>query len=967
MKQIVKIPVAIFGGSFDPIHSGHMLIANFMKEYAETIVFVPCMQNPQSKIKPIASVESRLHMIKLAIKDEKNYELSKYELERDQLSYTLDTINYFYKKHACKIGLLLGADTFLSFKEWWKPEEILQKAKLFIFQRPGVNLDEVKHLMQDSFFSKSDLTLLEEKSYNISSTQVKIYSYLREDISQFVPAKVASYIVSKALYQLPEQKNISESFTKEKIMGISEEIIQEHGLTLEEYEKIKILIKREPNITELGMFSVLWSEHCAYKNSKPLLKTFPTTGERVLQGPGENAGIVDIGDGLAVSFKIESHNHPSAIEPYQGAATGAGGIIRDIFAMGARPIACLDSLRFGDITKDKQSRHLFEYVVKGIGDYGNCVGIPTVAGEVYFEDTYQDNCLVNAMCVGIVQSSDKQVSSHYGPIVKGVAKGEGNLVVYAGAATGRDGIHGATFASVELSEESAERKSSVQVGDPFQEKLLIEACLELLKTDCVVGLGDMGAAGLTSSLSEMATRGNHGIEIDVALVPQREKHMTAYEIMLSESQERMVVVVEKAKLEEALKILKKWDIYATVIGKVTTDNCFRVMNKDKVEADIPAKALTDEAPIYHRKATKPKYLATTQKLDLKMLEDTKENNAQEILQKLLTAPNIASKKWVYEQYDYMVQTNTLVYPGKADAAVLNIKDTNKRIAVKTDGNGRLTYLDPKIGGKIAVAEASRNVACTGARPLAMTNCLNFGNPEKPESFWQLKEAVAGMAEACRVLDTPVISGNVSLYNESENGSIYPTPVVGILGLFDGDYLPATMSFKKVEDLIYLVGASSNELGGSEYLKTIHKKVAGIPADVDLQVEKKLQDNTINCIKNGLVNSAHDVSDGGLAVALAECLFSTGLGAEIKLVKVESLRNDSLLFGESQSRIIFSVDPSKKGEFESVFKGMVLTCIGKTNSSKLLDVFVNEKKYIGAEINSLEKVYTESISTIMGMQ
>ena len=789
---------------------------------------------------------------------------------------------------------------------------------------------------------------------------------MNEDLRSFTHKDVAAYINNNNLYQSKEEKpEIQNGLDKEKKMiKITKELIKEHGLSEDEYANIKKQLGREPNIAELGMFSVLWSEHCSYKNSKIQLKKFPTTGKHVLLGPGENAGIVDIGDGLAVSFKIESHNHPSAIEPYQGAATGAGGIIRDIFSMGARPIACLDSLRFGDISKDKNSRHLFEYVVKGIGDYGNCVGVPTVAGEVYFEDSYADNCLVNAMCVGVVQSGDKVISPLYGPIVKGIAKGEGNLVLYVGASTGRDGIHGATFASVELSNESTEKKSSVQVGDPFQEKLLVEACLEILKTDCVIGMGDMGAAGLTSSLSEMATRGGHGVEIDIAKVPMREENMTPYEVLLSESQERMVVIIEKGKENTAFEIFKKWGLHAVVIGKVTNDDMFRVLENGEVVAEVPALSLTEDVPQYDRPAKKPKYLESVNELNLKEIKDISTNSATEVLESILSAPNIASKKWVYEQYDHMVQTGTQVYPGKADAAVINIKDSNKRLAVKTDGNGRYVYLNPNMGGKIAVAEAARNVACTGATPIAMTNCLNFGNPEKPESFWQFKQAVEGMAETCKVLGTPVISGNVSLYNESENGAIYPTPVVGILGLFDKNVEPMTLSFKTKGDSIYMVGETFDEIGGSQYLKTIHSKVNGDTPRIDLETEKTLQKLTIKVIKSELVNSVHDISDGGLAISLAESLTHSEFGADIKLENKGALRIDSLLFGESQSRIIFSVSEKNQKEFESIFNVYGFTCIGKVTDSKKLKISIDSDEYVNAKVTELENAYDNAIQNIM---
>lgn len=745
-------------------------------------------------------------------------------------------------------------------------------------------------------------------------------------------------------------------------MEITPEIVKEHGLSMQEYARINEILGRKPNINELGMYSVLWSEHCSYKNSKLVLKKFPTKSEYVLLGPGENSGVIDLGDGVGLSFKIESHNHPSAIEPYQGAATGIGGIIRDIFAMGARPIAALDSLRFGDITKDSNSRHLFEYVVKGIGDYGNCVGVPTIAGEVYFEDSYSDNCLVNAMCVGVVQSGDKEIDSLYGRMIKGVAKGEGNLVLYVGSSTGRDGIHGATFASVELTDESTENKSSVQVGDPFQEKLLIEACLELLKTDCVVGLGDMGAAGITSSLSEMASRGNHGIEIDVDLVPQREAGMTPYEILLSESQERMVVIVEKGKEEKAFKIMKKWDLHGVIIGKVTTDGMFRILKKGEVVAEVPARSLADDAPVYERKGKVPDYLEKTLAFKNTDVADVTEKNSNDVFKKLVASPNIASKRWVYEQYDHMVQTNTFINPGEADAAVINIKGTKKRIAVKTDGNGRYCYLNPLVGGKIAVAEAARNVACTGAKPLAMTNCLNFGNPEKQDSFFQLEMAVEGMAEACRKLSTPVISGNVSLYNESENRRIFPTPVVGIVGLFDEDVDPMTMSFKNSSDLIYLVGHNKDEIGGTEYLKVIYDLIAGDCPSMDLDYEVKMQAIILKAIKAKLVNSVHDVADGGIAVALLECMKGNSFGADVD-IKSNGLRKDSILFGETQSRYIVSVSESNKELFEKLFNDEY-SFLGKTNKDNSLKIKIDGKTFLNVPGKELLHIYNNSIGEMM---
>lgn len=746
-------------------------------------------------------------------------------------------------------------------------------------------------------------------------------------------------------------------------MNITPEIVKTHGLSMQEFKRIQEILGRKPNINELGMYSVLWSEHCSYKNSKLVLKKFPTKSEYVLLGPGENSGVIDLGDNVGLSFKIESHNHPSAIEPYQGAATGIGGIIRDIFAMGARPIAALDSLRFGDISKDKNSKHLFEYVVKGIADYGNCVGVPTIAGEVYFEDDYSDNCLVNAMCVGVVQSGEKEIDSLYGRMVKGVAKGEGNLVLYVGSSTGRDGIHGATFASVELTDESTESKSSVQVGDPFQEKLLIEACLELLKTDCVVGMGDMGAAGITSSLSEMASRGGQGIEIDVSLVPQREENMTPYEILLSESQERMVVIVEKGKEEKAFNVIKKWDLYGAIIGKVTTDGMFRVLENGKVVAEVPARSLADDAPVYKRTGRVPAYLTKTtsfKNTDVKDVSD--EKIANESLKKIISSPNIASKRWVYGQYDHMVQTNTFINPGEADAAVLYIKGTDKRIAVKTDGNGRYCYLNPEVGGMIAVAESARNVVCTGAKPIAMTNCLNFGNPEKEDSFYQLDMAVTGMAEACKKLSTPVISGNVSLYNESGNRRIYPTPVVGMVGLFEKEVEPMTMSFQKADDLIYLIGKNKDEIGGTEYLKVIHCLILGDCPSLDIDEEARLQNKILQVIKAKLVQSVHDISDGGLSVALLESLICNELGVEASLIS-DGLRKDSILFGETQSRYIVSVDKNNKEAFESFFKEDAVY-IGKTVKKDSLVINIDGNRYINIKTKELIALYNDSIDKIM---
>ncbi|MDK2814798.1 MAG: phosphoribosylformylglycinamidine synthase subunit PurL, partial [Thermoanaerobacter sp.] len=578
-----------------------------------------------------------------------------------------------------------------------------------------------------------------------------------------------------------------------------DKIWRELGLTDEEYEKIISILGREPNITELGMYSVMWSEHCAYKNSKPLLKYLPTKGERVIQGPGENAGVLDIGDNLAVVMKIESHNHPSAIEPYQGAATGVGGIIRDIFTMGARPIALLDSLRFG-IPDDKRTKYLIENVVAGIADYGNCIGIPTVGGDTYFEESYKGNPLVNAMCVGIVEK-DK--------IKKGIAKGIGNPVMIVGATTGRDGIGGASFASQELSEESEEKRPSVQVGDPFMEKLLLEACLELFETDAVVAIQDMGAAGLTSSSCEMASRGGVGMELDLDKVPLREEGMTPYEIMLSESQERMLVVVEKGKEEDVQKVFKKWGLNAATIGKITDDGMIRVIKDGKVVAEVPAKSLTEDAPQYIREEKVPKWQKEVNKLDINEIKPPEDMN--KALKDVISSLNVASKEWIYSQYDYMVRTDTVITPGM-DAAVVRIKGTKKAVALTTDCNGRYCYLDPYIGSQIAVAEAARNLCMVGAKPIGVTDCLNFGNPEKKEIYWQLKNSIFGIAKTCETLQIPVVSGNVSLYNENEEGAIYPTPVIGMAGLIEDVSKICTMDFKKERDVIIILGENKGEIG-----------------------------------------------------------------------------------------------------------------------------------------------------------
>src|SRR5262245_25590289 len=629
-------------------------------------------------------------------------------------------------------------------------------------------------------------------------------------------------------------------------MSITPAIIEQHGLKPDEYERIMRFMGREPNLTELGIFSVMWSEHCSYKSSRVHLKTLPTKGPQVLQGPGENAGAVDIGEGLAAVFKIESHNHPSFIEPYQGAATGVGGIIRDIFTMGARPIALLNSLRFGSV-ESPATRRLLEGVVAGIAGYGNSIGIPTVGGEIAFEPCYAGNPLVNVFCLGIAKAS---------VIIKGVASGVGNAVYYVGAKTGRDGIHGATMASAEFDDKSAEKRPAVQVGDPFMEKLLLEACLEVMQTDALVGIQDMGAAGLTCSTTEMGSRGGAGIDIDVAHVPQRETGMTPYEIMLSESQERMLLVVKRGREAEVERIFDKWDLHAVHIGEVTADGRLRVKDHGAVVADIPNRALTDEAPVYRRPMEVPAYLSDVQHFDLNALPVRVDAN--DGLRALAASPTVASKRWAYTQYDHMVQTNTINLPGLGAGAV-RIKGTERALAMSVDGNGRYCYLDPRRGAMLAVAEAARNVACAGARPLGATNCLNFGNPERPAIMWQFGQAVEGIGEACRALGIPITGGNVSLYNETDRKAIYPTPVIGVVGLLEHADRVLTGRFQRSGDAIILLGHGRGELGGSEYLKVVYDRVSGVPPQLDLGAERALQELVKALAADRLIRSAQDCS------------------------------------------------------------------------------------------------------------
>ena len=709
--------------------------------------------------------------------------------------------------------------------------------------------------------------------------------------------------------------------------------LDRHGITPAEYTRIVELMGREPNLTELGLFSVMWSEHCSYKSSRVHLRTLPTHGPQVLQGPGENAGAIDIGDGLAAVFKIESHNHPSFIEPYQGAATGVGGIIRDIFTMGARPIALLNSLRFGNLDAPG-TRRLLEGVVAGIAGYGNSIGIPTVGGEIVFEPSYAGNCLVNVFCLGIAKHAE---------IIKGIASGVGNAVYYVGAKTGRDGIHGATMASAEFDEKSAEKRPAVQVGDPFMEKLLLEACLEVMQTDALVGIQDMGAAGLTCSTTEMGSRGGAGVEIDVSLVPQRETGMTPYEIMLSESQERMLLVAKRGREADVERIFEKWDLHAVKIGVVTDDGVLRVKERGTVVAEIPNRALTDEAPVYNRPMQEPEYLRDARQLDLEALASISvgERRATDELLTLLESPTIGSKQWVYRQYDHMVRTSTINLPGHG-AGVVRVRGTDRALALSVDGNGRYCYLDPKLGAMLAVAEAARNVACAGARPLGATNCLNFGNPERPGIMWQFARSVEGIGLACRALGVPITGGNVSLYNETDGSAIYPTPVIGIVGLLEHADRVVARRFRGAGDALVLLGENRGELGGSEYLNIVHGLVRGAPPQLDLDAERRLQALLVALADARLMRSAHDCSDGGFAVTFAECCFDTsGVGAEVELdalavAATPWVNTAAVLFGESASRVLLSVSPDDVTAVleKSAAAGVTARMIGQTGGNRI---------------------------------
>jgi phosphoribosylformylglycinamidine synthase len=721
-------------------------------------------------------------------------------------------------------------------------------------------------------------------------------------------------------------------YNKANDLEITPEIIKEHGFKQEEYDNILKILNRRPTYVELGIFSAMWSEHCSYKHSKPTLKKFPQKGKYVIQGPGENAGIIDTGTDMAVAFKIESHNHPSAVEPFQGAATGVGGILRDVFTMGARPIASLNSLRFGSL-ESANTHRLLPGVVSGIAFYGNCIGVPTVAGETVFEESYEDNCLVNAMTIGIVEKKK---------IIKAKASGLGNSVMYIGAMTGRDGIHGATFASAELSEETAENRSSVQVADPFMEKLLLEATLELIDEKVMVGIQDMGAAGLTSSSTEMAFRGNVGMEIDMDRVPQREKGMNAYEIMLSESQERMLLVAKKGREKQVEKILNKWGLHAVVIGKIIKKQNVIVKEKGVIVADIPIEPLADSGhplfPLKHQKGVKPAYLKD---INIKKSEIKEPEDLEAVLKKLMGCPNIASKSNIWEQYDHMVQTNTVTLPG-SDAAVIDVKDRDFMIATSVDCNGRYVYLDPFKGGQIAMAESARNVSCSGAEPVAFTNCLNFGNPEDPEIFWQFEKSVEGMSDAAKALKTPVISGNVSFYNEGPKGAIYPTPTVGMVGYITGsEKRYCKQFFRDNNDVILMIGETLEEIGASEYLKEVHGLIKGPVPDINMKKEALVQKTCRDAVKKGLIKSAHDVSKGGLAVALSECCVTGTLHGEKAIgafVELQSdLRQDALLFGETQSRIIVTAQREHVTALKKLAakNKVIISEIGKVGGSRLI--------------------------------
>jgi len=756
--------------------------------------------------------------------------------------------------------------------------------------------------------------------------------------------------------------------TTSAISAITPEVIREHGLTPEEFEKIKQLLgEREPTRTELGIFSVMWSEHCSYKSSRVHLKRLPTRSKLVLQGPGENAGIVDIGDGWACAFKIESHNHPSFIEPFQGAATGVGGILRDIFTMGARPVAVMDSLRFGPIRGGENAGEgaratqaeihkndsVMEGVVSGVASYGNCFGVPNLGGEVKFEPCYSGNPLVNAFALGLVRRDQ---------IFYGRASGEGNPVIYVGSKTGRDGIHGATMASEEFSEGSEAKRPNVQVGDPFLEKLLLEACLEAMQTGAIVGIQDMGAAGLTCSTCEMGGRGGTGVEIELDLVPQRETGMTPYEIMLSESQERMLLVAQKGREEEVFRVFQKWGLDAVEIGRVTSDGKMRVLEHGEVVAEIPNAALTDEAPLYKRPLERWEPAIEREMPEHIRLSESGDVSRQ--LKQLLASPNICSKRWVWQQYDHMVQTNTVDAPGAGDAGVIRIKGSKRGLAMALDGNGRWCYLDPRLGAMHSVAEAARKVACAGATPIGATNCLNFGNPEKPHIMWQFSQVIDGITKACEELDTPITGGNVSFYNETLGEGIYPTPVIGVVGILEDVHKTAKMHFAQAGKKIILLRANEAgdavdaelEFGSSEYAKEILGAVWGYPPELDLEKEATLQRALVAIIQAGLIESAHDCADGGLAVALVESALPGGVGLNVRLPRQE-LALEFLLFGEDASRVVVSCDPIHLPRIQQVAEEyeVIADVLGETAPDRV-EIAVDGQLVISASVQELREAY-----------
>jgi len=737
---------------------------------------------------------------------------------------------------------------------------------------------------------------------------------------------------------------------------ITPEVISQHGFTEDEYARVLEIMGREPSMTELGIFSVMWSEHCSYKSSRVHLKRLPSQGDRVIVPPGENAGVVDIGDDLCVAFKVESHNHPSFIEPFQGAATGVGGILRDVFTMGARPIAAMNSLRFGPLDDEKngkRNKSILKGCVDGIAHYGNAFGVPTVGGEVVFDPSYSLNPLVNAFALGVVRRDQ---------IFFGKAEGIGNPVLYVGAKTGRDGIHGATMASAEFDEEALEKRPTVQVGDPFLEKLLLEACLEAMRGGAIAGIQDMGAAGLTSSSVEMAARAGTGLELDLTLVPQRETGMTAYEMMLSESQERMLVVAKSGREKEVVDIFKKWDLDAVVIGRVVEGNRLKVFHNGVLEADIPVDTVTDAAPKYNRPMSAPV-------IDKKPLPKTTHPPATVALKTLLGAPNICSKRWVFQQYDHMVRTNTAILPG-ADAAVVRIKETRRAVSMCLDGNGRYVAVNPREGAKLVVAEAARNNACVGARPIAVTNCLNFASPERPEVMWSFSEVIDGMTEACTVFETPVISGNVSFYNETEGRGILPTPTIGVVGLLEDVRRLVTQGLKDDGDVIVLLGKNNGDLSVSEYSQSVLGNTmddliaCGEIPKLDLELERQVQDVCIRAAEEGLLKSAHDCSDGGLAVSIAESCFASlnrdAIGAEISL-EAANLSDAELLFGESPSRIVVTIAAADIEKLKAVAGDCPMSVIG-TVKGESLSISIDGRKTIDERISDLETSWSNSLKS-----